>query len=287
MQILFGSNAGLSPKLLYSTIFETGITVTPPPTSAQGPVTVNVTYNDIFATNQYVYVDTTITATCVKGCNGRSSGFVAVIECIGFATVTSASVNGAAAVVASTTSVGSVITATVRIPPMSLDFEEHEEGVSFFLDVQGGGNTAYAQLNYVRAPRHLRTRFNSVGSRIEMQFTKETSGSGAVQCSSLLRDVATLGQDPACLFTDPSTLWIVLGLGATILPQQMLEYTGKARARGDTSDQMPDVNITVLAPSVNLAPNLVMEGPSVIGSCDVAVIVASAAGEFVVCACAW
>eukprot|EP00960_Hanusia_phi_P062233 765096-Hanusia_phi.AAC.3 len=132
-------------------------------------------------------------------------------------------------------------------------------------------------VSYFNAPRVLLATFDEQGGSVSIVFDQPTSAQlGDLPCSLLLR-VQRMGEAPRCSFPDSSSLLLVLGPNAQLLPgDQVVVLGGQLRSINGVSSLNEEQNVTVLAPRSPAPPQLSLLGPNFIGECDEAILAASA-----------
>jgi hypothetical protein len=274
----------VSPQILYSDGTETGLRFTVParPSGRAGVATLTVSRATVMVSTSFGYMDMSKVARCTQTCSVRRSGGVSsTFELTGLSGISSpAQVQvsvGAEPAVVQSVSVGPNKGIVVRVLMPAMPGATPTE--TLLVLFQTAPADLLATVDYVGAPEVLSARFNSVGSRVEIAFNVATNGLGRLPCSDVVTNTSSLGSSHSCVWTDSRTLSMVLGVGAQLMPGDTLTLTGanfSVRTMDGASDATGPVVVEVRTPKVPAAPDVRLNGPSVIGSCDTANLVAEA-----------
>lgn len=133
-------------------------------------------------------------------------------------------------------------------------------------------------LSYFNAPRVLQATFDEQGASLLLAFDQPTNAQlGDLTCSLLLVVVESMGVAPRCSFSDSSSLLLVLGSNAQLLPgDQVRLLGGQLRSLNGVSSLNGEQDVVILPPSSPAAPQLSVLGPNFVGECDEAELSASA-----------
>jgi hypothetical protein len=286
-QATFGGVPGTDLSIVFSEVSATRLEVSAPARTA-GLTNVTIHRGGASASTSFAFIDSTKTAKCVQLCSfGLSGGrgIASKLELSGFTGLTAASQISSATVLGSQITVSSVAQGTagnvildVSIPALAAQMSEESTRLVAFVELEIGQDIVLPQITYVRAPRATRVQFNSVGSRLDVSFDTLTSGTGSADCSSLVNTTG-LGIGPSCVWIDPSTLGVLIGRDATIVPGDVLLFnaSGILTTLDGDSDTASAASLVVQAPISAEAPAITIDGPNVVGKCDTAVLKVGAA----------
>ena len=139
---------------------------------------------------------------------------------------------------------------------------------------------ATAPFDLLRPPRLTAAAFSSSYISITITFDTATA-SPSLPCTSLLLipgNPTGLGVAPVCSWLTPSTLQVVLGSGATLLPGDVLQALPAAFANpiGDRRSGAALQAVIIAEPAQPQLPRVSVSGPQSVGGCDIAQLVALA-----------
>ncbi len=282
-EVIIGNRSIASLRILSSDLEETRIVFTMPEMdSGTGlfPLIISrlTKHGNASSISSFGYVDSHQTAVCLYNCRVQCSGNVVMgFRLVGFKTdfisTIQASISDIPAIV-TRVSVESEETVIVHVLAPAWNATEVYATTllsdSAFLMFQTAEGTTLASFEYVLAPRVISIQFNSIGSRISIEFNTETNGFGKLPCSDVIEDTAPLGLGHSCMWLDSARLTIILGIEAIIMPGNNITFIGSNIQTLDSTSDPADVPavLEVMPPIMPEAPILKIEGATVIGMCD-------------------
>ena len=122
------------------------------------------------------------------------------------------------------------------------------------------------------APAVASAMFSGDAGSLVLTFTTsfDQSATASVNCSQFFdaATLATLGASSSCPFRGMNQLVVLLGYGATLLPQQTLTFSAMPPLQRCAAGSLASGSVTVQPPASVAVPVVSISGPSTVSSCD-------------------
>jgi hypothetical protein len=139
-------------------------------------------------------------------------------------------------------------------------------------------NGLLTPVQFQRAPTVRSAHFSANWAYIIISFDQAISIEMWQECSLLVKRTA-LGSAPSCIWTDNQNIVITLGVGATVVPGDVLTVSGHLSDVTRTAWNFEQQMTVISAPSQVQMPQISVSGPRAISKCDLALISAVASSS--------